>query len=259
MEDFRCSFRFSNILAPLFKKWIRFCYCLGDIILTPTKYSKAILESYGINKNIYNISNGIDTDKFCPCRESRIAFRKRYNLTDDDRVVISAGHMIERKGILDYIELAKNMPNVYFFWFGYTDPLLLPESVRYAIKCAPDNLKFAGYIEQEKLRDAYCGADVFAFLSREETEGIVVLEALACGIPMVVRDIPVYDGWLEHGKNVYKADTVKGFEHFVRGILNKTLPDLSPAGIDTAKEHDLKFIGKRLKEIYRTEGFLNDG
>lgn len=133
MEDFRCSFRFSNILAPLFKKWIRFCYCLGDIILTPTKYSKAILEGYGINKNIYNISNGIDTGKFCPCRESRIAFRKRYNLTDDDRIVISAGHMIERKGILDYIELAKNMPNVYFFWFGYTDPLLLPESVRYNV------------------------------------------------------------------------------------------------------------------------------
>ena len=111
-------------------------------------------------------------------------------------MVISAGHTIERKGILDYIALARRMPWVKFIWFGHTPEHLLPRPIRKAVANAPPNLFFAGFVGQEELRDAYCGADVFAFLSLEETEGIVVLEALSCGIPVVLRDIPVYrDGW----------------------------------------------------------------
>ncbi|MFR6094996.1 MAG: glycosyltransferase family 4 protein [Dysosmobacter welbionis] len=47
MEDFRRSFRGSDRLAPLFRKWITFCYSLGDVVLTPTEYSRRLLESYG--------------------------------------------------------------------------------------------------------------------------------------------------------------------------------------------------------------------
>ena len=46
MEDFRSSFKGSNALAPLFKRWITFCYGLGDVVLTPTEYSRRLLESY---------------------------------------------------------------------------------------------------------------------------------------------------------------------------------------------------------------------
>jgi 1,2-diacylglycerol-3-alpha-glucose alpha-1,2-glucosyltransferase len=58
-EDFRNSFKGSNLLAPLFKKWIILCYELGDLVITPTPYSKRLLESYGIKKPIYAISNGV--------------------------------------------------------------------------------------------------------------------------------------------------------------------------------------------------------
>lgn len=48
MEDFRRSFRGSDRLEPLFRKWITFCYSLGDVVLTPTEYSRRLLESYGL-------------------------------------------------------------------------------------------------------------------------------------------------------------------------------------------------------------------
>lgn len=79
------------------------------------------------------------------------------------------------------------------------------------LRSKPDNVIFAGFVKQEELRQAYCGADAFAFFSYEETEGIVVLEALACEIPIVLRDIPVYENWLEDGVQVYKASDVKEF------------------------------------------------
>ena len=46
MQDFRNSFVGSNLLAPLFRRWICFCYGLGDVVLTPTPYSQSLLESY---------------------------------------------------------------------------------------------------------------------------------------------------------------------------------------------------------------------
>ncbi|MBO5524914.1 MAG: glycosyltransferase [Roseburia sp.] len=260
MEDFRRSFRGSNLLSALFKKWITFCYSLGDVILTPTEYSKRLLESYGLQKPIYSISNGVDTEQFYSSAARREAFRKKYHLSEAEPVVISVGHMIERKGILDYIALARELPDVRFFWFGHTKSWLLPGKVREAIKRAPSNLIFAGYIEQEELKNAYCGADLFAFLSREETEGIVVLEALASEIPVLLRDIPVYEGWLEDGKSVYKAGSKNEFFQAVTEILGKQRPELSAVGRKAAEERSLKTVGNQLKEIYVSEKInVNEG
>ena len=60
-EDFRNSFHFSNLVAPIFKKWLCKCYKLGDQIITPTEYSKRLLENYNLNRPIKAISNGVDT------------------------------------------------------------------------------------------------------------------------------------------------------------------------------------------------------
>ena len=48
-EDFRNSYIGSNLFAELFRRWITLCYNLGDIIITPSEYSKHLLESYNIH------------------------------------------------------------------------------------------------------------------------------------------------------------------------------------------------------------------
>lgn len=256
MEDFKRSFRGSDLLAPLFRRWITFCYGLGDVVLTPTEYSRTLLESYGIHKPVYSISNGVDTDFFAPDPEKRKAFRQRYGLAEEEQAVVSVGHTIARKGLPEFLELAQKLPKVRFFWFGWTDPRLIPQEIAQAMENAPENVVFPGYVEREELREAYCGADVFAFLSHEETEGIVVLEALACGIPVLLRDIPVYSGWLEHGRNVYKALNSDEFLQYVSGILEKRLPDLTAEGRKVAESRSLEKIGGQLREIYRNERIL---
>ena len=117
-------------------------------------------------------------------------------------------------------------------------------------------MTFPGFVSPEELRDAYCGCDVFAFLSHEETEGIVVLEALACGIPTVLRDIPVYDGWLSDGVQVYKGRDDRVLRDRVEGILSGRLPPLTAAGLKTARQRDLETVGRRLRRIYAHAGFL---
>ena len=251
MEDFRNSFKGSNLLAPVFRTWIKLCYNMGDVILTPTEYSRSLLTSYGIRKPIVALSNGIDIGQFAPNREKRRIFRQKYHLSEEDKVILSVGHYIERKGILEFIEMARSMPEVQFLWFGYTNPKLIPAKVQKAMEDAPANVQFPGYVTPEELRYAYQGSDVFCFMSHEETEGIVVLEALACKIPVLVRDIPVYADWLEDGVNVYKAAETEEFICTVEKLLNGSLPDLSEQGWAVAKERAFPAIADKMKWIYQ--------
>ena len=197
------------------------------------------------------MSNGVDTRFFAPDKARGAAFRRKYHLSDDQKVVVSAGHFMQRKGLPEFIELAKTLPLVQFYWFGYTAPALVPAPVRRAMAAASDNLHFPGFVSQAELRDAYCGADLFCFCSHEETEGIVVLEALACGVPVLLREIPVYEGWLTDGVNVYKAADDAGFAAKAAGILDGTLPDLTAAGRAVAEARSLPRMGKALCGVYK--------
>lgn len=256
MEDFRNSFACSNLLAPLFKRWLLLCYSLGDIIITPSEYSRRILLGYGLKQPVYALSNGVDTDFFCPDPAAGQRFRARYGLSDSEPCVISVGHWMVRKGLPDFVALARRFPSVRFFWFGHTDTPLLTEEVRAAMAAAPPNLIFAGYADAAQLRDAYCGADCFAFLSHEETEGIVVLEALACGCPVLLRDIPVYQGWLENGVSVYKGQSLEAFAALLGKILDGSLPPLQSGGRAVTDARSLARIGAALQAIYRKENWI---
>ncbi len=248
-EDFKNSFFLSNAIAPLFKCWIKFCYNLGNIIITPSEYAKDLLTGYGMRKPLYTLSNGVDTEFFKKSRDGALRFRRRYGITEKDKVVISAGHMIERKGILDFIRIARKFQSVTFIWFGHTPDGMITKKVRSALKDIPENLILAGFVSQEELRDAYSGADVFLFLSREETEGIVILEALSTSCLVIVNDIPVYRGWLTDGKNVLKCNPSNA-DDVLSAALSSENDLIVSNGRKTAEERDLKMIGKKLSEMY---------
>lgn len=252
MEDFKNSFKGSNLIAPIFKRWIKFCYSLGDVIITPSEYSKKLLSSYSIKNPILALSNGIDLSYFSRDTEGVKRFREKYSLSDNEKVIISVGHYIERKGIRDFIKLAKNMPEITFIWFGYTNPSLVPHTIQNDIATAPSNLKFPGYVCRDELRDAYSGSDLFLFLTHEETEGIVILEALAMKIPILIRDIPIYKEMFSDGKEVYKGRTIGDFQDKIRKILVSKLPSLQDSGYKLVKEKDIRKIGMQLKTIYES-------
>lgn len=250
-EDFKNSFLCSNIIAPLYKKWIMKCYNSGDLIITPTTYSKSLLEGYGLKKPIMSISNGIDLEYFERKEEYRDNFREKYHFTKEDKIIVSAGLYIERKGILDFVELAKAMPDYKFIWFGYTNLNTVSNRVKKAVNTKLPNLYFPGYVNREELREAYGGSDLFLFLTHEETEGIVLLEALAMKIPILIRDIPIYSEWLVDGRDVYKGSGLLQFQSKIEGIVNQELPSLVENGHKVVTERSIKAVGVQLKEEYK--------
>ncbi len=251
-EDFMNSFKFSNLIAPIFKWWICKCYKLGDHIITPTPYSKRLLESYGCFKRpITAISNGIDTKFFV--REEKLGdnFRETYGFKKDDKVIVGIGLYLERKGILDFIELAKRMPEYKFIWFGRPYKNLVPRKINKAVKNAPKNIRFPGYVEPIMIKSALCGANLYIFPTHEETEGIPIMEACACKCKALISDIGVFEGWLEDKKNVYKAKNIDEFEDLARKIIENKLPDLTEAAYKEAIKKDVKLTGKELIQVYK--------
>lgn len=97
-EDFKNSFMFSNSFAGLYKKWLVYLYNSADVIITPTPYSKSLLESYDLNKEIYPISNGVDVAQFNPTSKQINEFTQQFHISEEDKLVISVGWLFERKG-----------------------------------------------------------------------------------------------------------------------------------------------------------------
>lgn len=248
-EDFRDSFFFSNWIAPLFKVWIKYAYRHGDELITPTPYSKKLLETYEMDRPIHAVSNGIDLQAFSKDEALGEAFRKEYGFKEDDHLILSVGLQIKRKGILDFIEIAKQEPDYQFIWCGYTAPALLSPEITDAMKSAPDNVHFLGYVTN--MKGAYSASDIFFMPTYEETEGIVVLEALAAELTVVIRDIPVYDDWLEHGINCFKANDNESFIDIFEKLRLGELQDTTEEGLKVVEERTLAKVGARLVSIYR--------
>ncbi len=251
-EDFRGSVKFSNQLSYIIKIWAKKLYSSADYLISPTNYTKnLILEKYVDNKEIRVISNGVDLEVFTKNISLAEKFRTEFKLESHEKVIMTAGLPFERKGILDLAEIAKEMPEYKFIWFGASSiKNILPRKIRKVIENPPKNLIFPGFVDQDLLLGAYSSADLFFFPTDEENEGIVILEALAMNLPVLVRDIPVYEDWLTNEVNCFKGNNNDEFKKKIKEISeNKNLNMLASA-YKVASERKISVVGEKYKDYY---------
>ena len=271
LEDFKNSFKFtySPLIQKCFKKWLLKYYSVADLIIAPSEYVKELLQGpeYGISTPIIVVSNGVDVGLFSagdPQEDKKEIVRfinSKANLSKEkikisDKIIIGVGLYLERKGIYEFIEIAKKMPQYKFIWFGYTPALYIPKKINRLIRNTKKvpNLIFPGYVDHRLLAKAYKGADVFLMLSKCETEGLVVLEAMASKTQMILNKIPVYDAWIKDMVHCYKIDlkenTLKELKILIEEIINGEKKPTIQKAFQLAKEKDLKKVGQKLAHIY---------
>ncbi|MDU1629341.1 MAG: glycosyltransferase, partial [Lactococcus lactis] len=163
---------------------------------------------------------------------------------------VTAALYFKRKGIDDFIKVAERMPDVTFIWFGYQNLWTIPGWIRRIVKKNhPKNVLFPGYIKGDIFEGAMTSADAFFFPSREETEGIVVLEALASHQKTVVRDIPVYHGWLDSNA-VSMACDIDGFVSQLQDVLDGKV-DKTEAAYQVAESRTIEKVAQQLADAYQ--------
>lgn len=249
-EDFKGSFRFSRLLSPVVDYFTQVVYSQADMLLAPSKYTRNILEEKGM-QNVEVVSNSYSEDRLEGYDElDRKSLRDSYDV--DNPVVVNLAAVFERKGVPDFVGAAEEIDDVDFIWFGpQVNSVVQGSKVNSLLSDLPENTQFPGFIEDP--REAFAIGDIFFFPSTVEHQPVSLLEALACEMPIVVRDIPQYEGWLEDGKNCIKAASKEGFVEAIEELredssLRKKLSD--NAG-EQSEKHKVSCVGDRLEEVYR--------
>lgn len=248
-EDVAGFFRIKILeRAAIFflKPYFTYLYSLADTVLCPTPYTRRLLIAYGLPpEKLQVLSNGVDTDRFYADEAMRARARKEFGLTKT--TVGCVGIVIPRKGVDTFLRLASRRADVDFLWIGTRlNPLLvkpLPENL-------PRNARFTGHITD--IVEGFNALDIFLFPSHEENQGMAILEAAAVGLPIIVRDIPAYEGWLKHEHNCLKAKTEEEFNiHLQRLIENSNLrARLGERARELAKSESLETLTLKYKELY---------
>ena len=247
-EDFGESFRFSDKVAPVLKPYLRWFYSQADLVLCPSEYTKGVIESYPVRAPVDTMSNGVDIESL----EGYEAFRQETREQEGlgGMVVFSVGEVFERKGLTTFCRVAQQT-DYEFAWFGhYEEGPAASSEVRRWVGNPPENVTFTGWMDDKRM--AFGAGDVYLFATKDENQGIAVLEAMACGKPVVLRDIPVFEEFFTDGEDCLKCETEAEFvEALERLEANPDLRErLGENAMETAAEHSLNRVGERLTETY---------
>ena len=232
-------------MEPILRVYIRvqdrrFCD-KNRAVIAPSIKIKKLLLSYGVSSHIEVIPNGVDLTPFKRSfdREEKRAFRKKYKIKDDDKVLIFVGRLGEEKSIDKLIEnfarISKALPDSHLLLVG-DGPLKgklqeLARSLRVGEK-----VHFTGFLRwPDEISLAYKSSDAFMIASHTETFGLVTLEAMASGLPVVA----------------YKDDSIVNMVlDGENGFMCSSKEELSTAAIQMLTDHNLRErMAKRSVEI----------
>ncbi|MDZ8183632.1 MAG: glycosyltransferase [Nostoc sp. ChiSLP02] len=167
----------------------------ADRVISVSNYTRQrLLQETNIDADkIVVLPNTFDAEQF-QIKPKPSYLLKRYNLTDEQPVILTVtrlGRMAKYKGydkiIHALVKVRSHIPNVRFILVGKGDDLPRIKDLIHSLNLE-DCITIAGFVPDNELSDHYNLCDVFAMPSKGEGFGIVYLEALACGKPVLAGD-----------------------------------------------------------------------
>jgi len=198
------SIKLPWLFTKAFYRYLLAFYNSMDYLVTVNPQIIDKIRKYGIKKpKVCYIPNFVsERDFYEKSNIEKTIIREEYGFSEDDFVVLCVGQTQTRKGIFDFIETAKKSPEIKFVWAGgfsfgkITDGY---EKIRKIMAKPPENVTFLGLIDRNDMVNVYNIADVFFLPSYDELFPMTILEAVACRLPVVLRDIDAYKNILSGG------------------------------------------------------------
>ncbi len=199
----------KKTLMELYSFWEKRLLNSCQIVTCPSNTTKEKLLDKGV-KNLTILSNGIDLDFFKPVKTEK--FKNKYNIKAK-RVIGFCGRLDYGKHLEDLIEISNKFDGeIIIVGEG-------PAKNHYQkIAAGKKNIKFMKFLSREEILSFYSLLDFFIFPSTAETQGLVALEAMACGTPVIGGSAIALKEIIRDGMNgylykkEYKNDLIKKIE-----------------------------------------------
>ena len=188
-----------------------------DGVVVPSEPAREHLADVGVDVPVYVVQNGVDVERFGPTDATE--FRVRHDLPEGPLVGYTGRHGYEKR-LVDIVEAAALVDEATFV-FGGDGPARGDLEARAADLDV--DIRFLGFLDREELPEFYSALDVFAFPSPVETQGLVALEANACGTPVVGTDSGALSETIDDGETGYHFPTgdAEAFADAIRRALNE--------------------------------------
>ncbi len=199
----------ANQLSGISQRYERWFLNHAEVVIAPTKSAATYLaDEMHIDSDIEVVPNGVDLDRFQPVDAED--FKERHDLPDGPLIGYTGRHGYE-KNLHEILEAAAIGPEEWTVVLGGEGPAS-PDLEARAEKLGVD-LVMLGFLEREELTAFYSAIDVFAFPSPVETQGLVALESIACGTPVVGAKARALIETIEPGETGYhyQPGNVKDF------------------------------------------------
>jgi 1,2-diacylglycerol-3-alpha-glucose alpha-1,2-galactosyltransferase len=217
------SIKLSKPIFNIFKKYVVSMYKkANEVVVVNPIFIEPLVELGMKRENITYIPNYVSKEQFYKLDEDKVvSTREEFGLKKDDFVVLGCGQIQTRKGVKDFVEVAKMNPNIQFVWAGgfsfgkITDGY---KELKEIVDNPPANVHFIGLIERKRMNEIFNMSDVLYMPSFTELFPMAILEAVNSEKPLLLRDVDLYENILF--KKYEKASDVEGFSNVINNLLS---------------------------------------
>ncbi len=226
-----------------------------DCLIAPTGKVKDELKQYGVKKPIHVIPSGVEVERFTKQKEGYL--RRKVGLKKTDKILLSVCRLGKEKSVDFLIKTFKDVyavdQSAYLVIVGDGGEKLKLMELAEKLGIS-DRVKFTGGIPNIRIPEVYADADVFLFASTTETQGMVILEAMASKLPVVAvvdkafKDIVIdnYNGYLVKKNTKIFAKQIVTILHD-----NSLRHTLGVNGRKTAEENSVHNTTATLEAVYK--------
>ncbi|TGN19956.1 glycosyltransferase [Leptospira idonii] len=251
IEDLDKFVKFDNfnIRKKIILKICNDLYNRCDVVISPSHLIKKQLADYGITRPVTVVSNGMDLKRFTGVVKSfdsdapKVLHVGRISYEKNCDVVINAFKLIHEKYPKATLTIIGEGPAI---------PSLQRQAEHLGLS---GSVIFTGFVPNAELHEVYPKYDLFLTASTMETQGLVVLEAIACGLPAVGVDSFALPELIQHEKNGYIAPAfdVKQLADLSIKLLSdgKKYSEFSKNSIEIASGHEMEKCVDEMEDIYR--------
>jgi 1,2-diacylglycerol 3-alpha-glucosyltransferase len=238
----------QSLVRVMINMNLRYVFRHADMVIAPSAaIKKELLENFEI-KRVEVLPTGVKIE--CPPNSTKQALRKELGFPEDRVLLLSLSRLAPEKNIELAVRSLSHLPENFFLVIAGGGSYLKRLQTLVEAEGLTERVKFLGKVEHTEVAKVYSAVDIFLFPSVTETQGINLLEAMCCGLPVVAVKSEVSTEWVPSDTGVLTENSPEGFAQAVLSISDNLGESVSSSARGWASNFTIRASAERLINLY---------